>query len=103
MIVAAESPLRYNRLFTLVRDFAVTTREWQPAIRYRTRQDEAYDLTLASLRVYGTRAEFLVIQAAAGLDSPEQAMTERDLVLPTRQQLDEMKRRAGYVRVSGLY
>lgn len=92
----AESPQRFNRLFQLVRDFSLTTLAWQTAIRYRTLPDEARDLTLCSLRVYGVRSEWLVIQAAAGLDSPELLMTERDLVLPTPNQLGAMKVRAGF-------
>jgi hypothetical protein len=85
-----------NRLFVLVRDFAVQTLPWADAIRYQTLPDERYDLTLASQRVYGRRTESLVIQAAAGLDSPELELSERLLVLPTEAQLRAMKQQAGY-------
>lgn len=91
-----DSPQRRNRLYQLVRDFSATRAGWQSAIRYRSQQDEELDLTRCSIRVYGTRSETLVIQAAAGLDSPEHPMTERDLVLPTQDMLADMKRRAGY-------
>lgn len=85
-----------NRLFVMVRDFAVQTPAWGQAERYQTRPDERFDLTLASQRVYGRRTEALVIQAAAGLDSPELELSERLLVLPTEAQLRAMKHLAGY-------
>ena len=80
----------------LVRDFAELTPAWGTAIRYFTRPDERFDLTRVSVRVYGRASEALVVQAAAGLDSPELELSERALVLPTAQQLRAMKIRAGY-------
>jgi hypothetical protein len=85
-----------NRFYALVRDFALTTPEWAPAVRYFTQPDERLDLTLVSARVYGTRDEFLTIQAAAGLDSPESELVEQLLVLPGMDQLRAMRREAGY-------
>lgn len=85
-----------NRLFTKVRDFAQQTPDWAEATRYFTLPDERFDLTLVSQRVYGTRDHFMVIQAAAGLDSPEYELTERMLVLPTSDQLRAMRLDAGY-------
>lgn len=85
-----------NRLYQLVRDFAVQTPAWGAAVRYFTLPDERFDLTLVSQRVYGNRNEALVIQAAAGLDSPELELSERALALPTAMRLAEMKLQAGY-------
>lgn len=85
-----------NRLYQLVRDFAVQTPAWGAAVRYFTLPDERFDLTLVSQRVYGNRNEALVIQAAAGLDSPELELTERALVLPMPTRLMAMKLQAGY-------
>ena len=85
-----------NRLFQVVRDFALQTPRWGEAIRYFTRPDERLDLTLVSQRVYGTRSESLVIQAAAGLDSPEYELSEQELTLPTIDQLRDMRRSAGF-------
>lgn len=85
-----------NALFRIVRDFAVQTPPWAEAIRYQSKPDERFDLTVVSLRVYGTRDHFLVVQAAAGLDSPELELSERVIVLPTAAQLREMKLRAGF-------
>lgn len=85
-----------NRLFQVVRDFALQTPSWGEAIRYFTQPDERLDLTLVSQRVYGTRTESLVIQAAAGLDSPEYELTEQLLTLPTAEQLRTMRRDAGF-------
>lgn len=84
------------RLFQAVRRFSQATPTWAVAIRYDTLPDERFDLTKVSARVYGNRDEALVIQAAAGLDSPELELTERALVLPTSDQLAAMKRDAGY-------
>lgn len=86
----------YNLLFAMVRDFSVQTPDWGRAVRYQTKPDERLDLTLVSQRVYGSRSHALVIQAAAGLDSPENEMDERLLVLPAADQLLEMRRRAGF-------
>jgi hypothetical protein len=85
-----------NRLFVMVRDFALETPAWGEAVRYFTKPDERLDLTLVSERVYGTRSESLVIQAAAGMDSPEFPLTEQMLTLPTLQQLRAMRRAAGF-------
>lgn len=86
----------WMRLFQAVRRFSQATRDWEQAVRYMTLPDERFDLTKVSARVYGTRDEALIIQAAAGLDSPELELTERRLVLPTSEQLAAMKRNAGY-------
>lgn len=85
-----------NRLFQMVRDFSTRAKEWDAAIRYFTNPDERYDLFLVSYRVYGTDTEWQVIQAAAGLDSPEYELSERRLVLPTKDQLRAMRREAGF-------
>jgi hypothetical protein len=85
------------RYFQLVRQFCARRQNWQSAIRYETKPDERYDLTLVSKRVYGRRDEFLTIQAAASLDSPESPLTERLLVLPTENQMNVFKRTAGFV------
>jgi hypothetical protein len=85
-----------NTLFRMVRDFADQAQPWQTAVRYQTLPDERYDITKVSARVYGTLSNTLVIQAAAGLDSPEQPLTERLLVLPTAAQLRTMKLKAGF-------
>jgi hypothetical protein len=85
-----------TRLFALVRDFSQTAQSWEPAIRMFTRQDEVYSLLRASQRAYGRPEEWMVIQAAAGLDSPEDPMTERELILPTVEKLRQFKRQAGY-------
>lgn len=84
------------RFYREIRNFAVKTPVWGEAIRYFTKPDERCDITLASRRVYGRREEFMVIMAAAGLDTVEQPMSERMLVLPTEAQLREIKRRSGF-------
>jgi hypothetical protein len=76
-----------NSLFRLVRDFAINTPSWGVAVRYQTTPDERFSMPLVARRVYGSYDEFLVIQAAAGIDSPELEMSERLLVLPTAHQL----------------
>lgn len=79
-----------------VRIFAQTQPEWAECILYQTLPDERWDMTLASLRVYGTRDEALTIQAAAGLDSCEDELTERTLLLPTLNQLAAIKALTGF-------
>jgi hypothetical protein len=79
-----------------VGDFAERQPAWAECIIYMTLPDERWDMTLVSQRVYGNRDEFLTVMAAAGLDSVEQQLTERELVLPTPRQLVELKRLAGF-------
>jgi hypothetical protein len=66
-------------------------------VRYDTKPDERYDLTLIAYRVYGNRNEFMAILAAAGLDSVEQVIPEQTLYLPTLSQLHSIKRSTGYL------
>ena len=91
-----------NRLFAEVRRFAAETPAWGEALRTYTTPADRFDLTAVSKRAYGRRSESLVVQAAAGLDSPELELTERGLVLPTEAQLRDMKLAAGYAE-SELY
>ena len=80
-----------------VRAFAVKTKVFETAIRYSTKPDEAWDLTLVSQRVYGNRYEALTIMAAAGLDRVDQELKQQSLVLPTPSQLISIKKKCGYV------
>ena len=80
--------LFHNRL----RQFAQTTPSWGTAIRYHTKPDEKYDLTLVARRVYGLPEEWPVIMAAAGLQSVDEPLNEQLLILPTLAQLQTLKR-----------
>lgn len=93
---------RYHRLYLMVREFAERARPTTPAIRYRTRPDEALDLTLCAHRAYGDGMLWFAVQAAAGMDSPELPMPEQDLVLPPRELLIAMMVDAGFPADLGL-
>lgn len=80
-----------------VTNFAQRTPDWAERIVYETKPDERWDVTLVSQRVYRRRGEFLAVMAAAGMDTCEQELTARRLVLPTERQLAELKRLAGLV------
>lgn len=82
--------------YKLVRSFALNTAVWDTAIRYQTKPDERYDLTLVSRRVYGRVDEFVTVMASAGLDSVEQMLPEQLLILPTEAQLTDMKNQARF-------
>lgn len=86
-----------SRFYRAVRQFAVSTPLWGTAIRYQTLPDERWDVTLVSQRVYGTRDEYLTVMAAAGLDRFDEELTERVIVLPTKVQLDTLKRQNGVI------
>lgn len=79
-----------------VRDFAGRTKIWEPAIFHEVLLDEIWDATLISQRVYGNRDEFLAVMAAAGVDTVDQPIPQKQLVLPTTAQLYSLKRRAGF-------
>jgi len=85
-----------SRFYRAVRQFALTAPSWEPAIRYFTKPDERWDLTLVAERVYGDREEYLAIMAAAGLDRLDQELTERPLVLPRPERLALIKAQTGF-------
>lgn len=91
------SPIAAASFIAAVRKFAVQTPSWATAIRYQTKPDERSDITLIAQRVYGDRGEFMAVFAAAGLDTLEQQLDERLLVLPTYAQLQLIKRQTGYL------
>ena len=80
-----------------IRQFAQNTPSWGTAIRYHTKPDERYDLTLIARRVYGLPEEWPVIMAAAGLQSVDEPLNEQLLVLPTLEQLQRLKRNTGVI------
>ena len=84
-------------LHTKLRQFAQSTPTWATAIRYHTKPDERYDLTLVARRVYGLPDEWPVIMAAAGLQSVDEPLNEQLLVLPTLEQLQRLKRNTGVI------
>ena len=84
-------------LHTKLRQFAQTTPTWATAIRYHTKPDERFDLTLVARRAYGLPSEWPVIMAAAGLQSVDEPLNEQLLVLPTLEQLQRLKRNTGVI------
>jgi hypothetical protein len=94
-VVDIQSPAAKS-FYKAIRDFALRTRTYEPAIRYFTKPDERRDLSLVSQRVYGRRDEFVAVMAAAGLDSLEEPLPERLLTLPDEATLRDIKRRTGF-------
>lgn len=93
----AITPVSTAAFVRAVRRFATQTPDWSSAIRYQTLPDERGDLTLAAYRAYGDRSLFVVIFAAAGLDTLEQELPEQVLVLPNFTQLQLIKRQTNYL------
>ncbi|VVE27089.1 hypothetical protein PCO31111_03458 [Pandoraea communis] len=86
-----------------VRKYAESIKPWDTtAIFYETKPDEAFDLTLVSQRVYGRRDEYLTVMAAAGLDSIDQPLPQKRIVLPNEGQLIAIKRRTGFESIADL-
>lgn len=86
-----------------VRKFAESAKPWDAtAIFYETKPDEMYDLTLVSQRVYGRRDEFLAVMAAAGLDTVDQPLLQKRIVLPNEGKLIDIKRRSGFESIDDL-
>lgn len=83
-----------------VRRFSERTKSWQSAIYYEVKPDERCDVTLVSQRVYGRRDEYLAVMAAAGLNTVDQPLLQKKLILPTESQLYAIKRRAGFESIS---
>ena len=75
-----------------VRKFAESTNPWDTtAIFYETKPDEAFD----------RRDEFLAVMAAAGLDTVDQPLPQKRIVLPNEGQLYAIKRRTGFESIPG--
>jgi len=84
-----------------VRTFAERSTNWNVnAIYYETLPDEVWDLTLVSQRVYGRRDEYLAVMAAAGLDSIDQPLTQRRLILPNDSYLHYLKGRCNFESIA---
>jgi len=86
-----------------VRKFAERTKAWDAAaIFYETKPDEMYDLSLVSQRVYGRRDEYLAVMAAAGLNTVDQALPQKRIVLPNEGRLLGIKRQTGFESIDDL-
>jgi len=84
-----------------IRKFAERAKPWDPnAVFYQTLPDEALDLSLVSMRVYGRRDEYLAVMAAAGLDTFDQPLPQRQIVLPNEGTLIGIKRRTGFESIA---
>lgn len=82
--------------YRLVREFATTEPIWSNRrMQLETTPGERWDWSKLSRRAYGTPDETLTIMAAAGLNSPVEPLTERTIVLPTKQHLLALKKQAG--------
>lgn len=86
-----------KNFYRAVRLFAERTKRWQMANVYEVKPDERFDITLVAERVYGDRNETLAVMAAAGMDSVNQPLSQKTLVLPTSSQLAAIKRNTGFV------
>lgn len=84
-----------TRYMATIRSYAQNSVFGTNHIRYETKEDERYDLTLVSRRVYGISSEWLTIQAAAGMSTPEDELPPQTLVLPSFQDLIALKKQAG--------
>ncbi len=83
------------RLYAQIKAFASQAQFAQESMTYFTLPDERFDVSLAAFRVYGDRGLYMVIAAAAGLDSVEQEMPEQKLRLPSLAQLAAMQAEMG--------
>ena len=87
-----------SRFYRAVRQFAVTEPVWSvDRIVYFSQPDDRWDVTLVSQKVYGNRDEFLTVMAAAGLTRFDDELTERELILPSKTRLEQIKQATGYV------
>ena len=83
-------------LYQLIRDFSLSVKPYESALRYQVKPDEYFDVTLISKRAYGNRGDYLAVMAGAGLDSLTDRVPDQLLVLPTIMQLNNFKRVAGF-------
>jgi hypothetical protein len=87
--------------YKLVLDHAEQARPWDTTATYHdVTPDEQWDPTLVSERVYGRREEFLAVMAAAGMNTFDEPVPMRRLVLPTAETLRAFKRRAGFESIA---
>lgn len=80
-----------------IRRFSERAKPWDTnAIFHEVRPDEVWDPTLIAARVYGDRQEFLAVMAAAGMDTVDTAMKQRQIILPSAAELYRIKRTTGF-------
>lgn len=94
-MIEKNTPAARN-FYKAVREFSLRTKGWETAVFYEVKPDEKFDLTLVSERVYGNRYEFLTVMAAAGLDRFDMPLSQTQLILPTQNQLNRIKRATGF-------
>lgn len=86
-----------SNFYRAVREFALTEPLYSAArLTIDTLPSERWDLTLVSRRAYGNSDEFLAVMAAAGLTRYDEELTERRIVLPSRERLAQIKALTGY-------
>lgn len=95
--MSVDSKSQASRVFyRLVRDFSQSARPWDAALYHDVAPDERWDITLTARKVYDDPGEFLAVMAAAGMDTVDQPLRQKRLVLPAPDRLRMMKRRAGF-------
>lgn len=82
--------------YRLVRDFSQSVQPWEAAIYHDVAPDERWDITLTARKVYDDPGEFLAVMAAAGMDTVDEPLPQKRIILPTADRLRMMKRRAGF-------
>lgn len=85
------------RFWRRIQEFSLRAKVWDTdAIFYQVKPDEKHDLTLISQRVYGNRDEYLAVMAAAGVDSIDQELKQKKIILPIPARLNSIKRETGF-------
>ena len=89
-----------KNFYRQVREFAERTKPWEKAKFYEVKPDERWNPLLVSYRVYGRWDEYLVVMAAAGLHSVDQPLEQKTIVLPTEEQLYQIKRNCNFESIA---
>ena len=92
-----------KNFYSAIRRFSEKAKTWdKDAVFYETKPDERFDLSLVSRRVYGTPDEFLAVAASASIDTFDQPLEQKTIVLPSRSALLRIKRETGFESVYDL-
>lgn len=98
---SVDSTQAHRVYYRLVRDFSQSVKPWDVAIYHDVAPDERWDITLTARKVYGDPSEYLTIMAAAGMDTVDQPLEQKRLVLPSADRVRAFKRKAGLLPSRG--
>lgn len=77
--------------FREISNLAKTAKSWDAVVFYDIKPDEIFDPFLVSRRIYGRPDEYLAVMAAAGIDTIDVGIEQKQIILPNEAKLRQIK------------